>query len=880
MRTYDARALAVEAASRGWIDLSTLWDLAYRCAASTEGATPHEVFAGVLASGRIEELVSERSAAVTQTGVANDLPHSKSHETNGKSGAPREHTGPRYSHYEMLGSGGAGDVVAAMDHEIRRVVALKMLRNTGDPNPVVASRFVQEARITAQLEHPNIIPVYDLSVSPQGGLFYTMRIVKKRSMRDVLVRADLRAQWTRVRLVGTILQVSRALGYAHSRGVLHRDIKPENILLGDFGEVYLADWGLAQLDPASGIKLHGEGSSPPPNVTSAAGTAGYMAPELLRGDLDIDHRADLFALGVVLYEMLTGRAPFHGKTHAETLLNTWEKAPKRPTEITPDCPLLLEDLCLALLSKDPKDRPASADDVARQIEDFLEGAKERDRREEEARKLCARADDPVRRYHHLESERHRLSATAREMLNAIKGHEPIDQKRPGWALEDLADKAEREGALVLAQAIELYTKALGYHAASVEAHRGLASLYWTRAVSAEHQRAPATQLYYEALVTEHDQGEFAANLKAGARLSLRSNPAGAHVVAQRYFERDRVLVLAEEQYLGCTPVREARLDAGSYVVTLKHEGHRDVRHPVLLARGAHFEGHVNLYTDTEIGAGFAYVPAGLSIQGGDPEAYESLRRQEIRVDDFAIATFPVTFRDYCAFLDDLELTDPALVARRIPQDLRGPDGAVVRKGPSGRWEPDPCIIEGEARRLFPLEGGHLWRVPVMLVTWFDAREYCRWRSERRGVAGASPVRLPTEAEWEKAARGVDGRFYPWGDRFDPTFCLMRESRPFTIQPEPIGTFPIDESPYGVRDMAGGMREWVGDVSGDKTWSQLADEPEPGPDTERAASGTRQLRSGAWVADHKWARCASRNGSPALNRGTATSFRVARTLKRT
>ena len=211
MRTYDARAIAVEAASRGWIDPGTLWDLAYRCAANTEGATPHEVFAGVLETGRIEELVAQRSAAATQPGTA--TPEQKIAAQ--KNGAHKGIQGSRYTHYEMLGSGGVGDVVAAMDHEIRRVVALKMLRHGNDADPVVASRFVQEARITAQLEHPNIIPVYDLGTAPGGQLFYTMRIVKKRSMRDVLARPDLRAQWPRVRLVGTILQVSRALAYAH-----------------------------------------------------------------------------------------------------------------------------------------------------------------------------------------------------------------------------------------------------------------------------------------------------------------------------------------------------------------------------------------------------------------------------------------------------------------------------------------------------------------------------------------------------------------------------------------------------------------------------------------------------------------------------------------
>jgi serine/threonine-protein kinase len=254
--------------------------------------------------------------------------------------------------------------------------------------------------------------------------------------------------------------------------------------------------------------------------------------------------------------------------------------------------------------------------------------------------------------------------------------------------------------------------------------------------------------------------------------------------------------------------------------------------------------------------------------GGDDDAYDSLPPQQAHVDDFAIAKFPVTFREYCAFLDDLERTDPSLARKRAPQEIRGSEGLVVVRTHDG-WAPYEHLIEGDARAMFPYEKGCFWDVPVLLVDWFDARAYARWKG----------ARLPTELEWEKAARGADGRAFPWGDRFDPTFCKMRDSRPFGHQPEPNGTFSTDESPYGARDMSGGIREWVGDVHGQRTAEQLDAEAEPPFGAVRDQSPWRQIRSGNWNQDQKWARAASRGGAFGLTRGGGLGFRIAKSLGR-
>ncbi|MDB4939295.1 MAG: putative serine/threonine-protein kinase pknH, partial [Labilithrix sp.] len=669
----------------------------------------------------------------------------------------------RYEVRGTLGAGGLGVVLEALDSETRRVVAIKLPRRGADDESTgfapeasetrtdpMLDRFAVEARITAQLEHPAIVPVYDVGRSADGTPYYTMRIVGRRSLRDVLANSEIRATFSTTRLVSVLVQVARALAYAHSRGVVHRDVKPSNILVGDFGEVYLADWGIAHLDAETTLS---RGRSEPPrardrDATGLVGTPGYMAPELVSADWsNVDHRVDLFALGVVLYEVLTGTHPFRRNAPAETLAATYGDEPVRPSQIAPACPLLLEDLCLALLAKDPAARPSSAEEVALRIEECLEGAKETDRRAAEARALCVKAKVPTARYQALGTERGRLIAEAKALLKPIKAFEPVANKRPGWALEDLADAAERDQALALAEAIDLYTKALGYDALCVEAHEGLAGLYFSRARQATVERKGATELYYETLVAQHDQGAYAALLSAPSSLSIASHPPGAHVVLARYVEKDRILVPSEDRFLGVTPLEAFPVAAGSYLLTLRRDGFREVRCPVHVARGAQVETDVNLYTNDEIGDGFVYVPAGKATFGGDGEAYSSLPREERHIGDFAIARGPVTFREYCTFLDALDATEPSLAQRRAPHDLRGSEGMIATRSRDGRWEPYAQLIEGEARQVFPRDEGHFWRVPVFLIDWFDARAYCRWHTERVG----STHRLPTNAEWEKAA---------------------------------------------------------------------------------------------------------------------------------
>lgn len=895
--TQEAQSLAVAAAYEGVIPPETVWELAFRCGVA--GSASLGVLFGSLLTPEqqavlavLAPLVGEPPVSSFRLGAQRESSENTDEETvDGaetlglvttpsdrpitldEAGPVRAAAAQRYTLGNLLGVGSFGNVLSATDDETGRQVALKRLKTKLCDLPTVVQAFFAEARLTAQLEHPNIVPVYDLGVLPGGEPFYTMRIVKRQSLGDVLQTETLKPSFSLARLVGVFVQVARALAYAHRQGVIHRDVKPKNIVLGDFGEVYLVDWGLALVDPRGALPRDAPFRPPVfPPLERPEGTPGYIAPEQLQNE-EYDHRADVFALGVVLYEILTGFHPFEAVTPEAMMVATCNRTPTPPRELAPGCPIVLEDLCLAMLARSRDDRPASCDDVAAEAEAFLEGARERERRRAEAERLCRWAAAPTARARDLARAQEAVAAEAQQLLRSFKGHEPAEEKRAAWALEDQAEALEIERTRAFADAIDLYTKALAYAPDSADARAGLAKLYAERALEAERNNNRPDRALYEALVADLHPEQHAAIFQADAHLSFDSNPSGVQVLLYGYVERDRLLVQADEQALGVTPIRDVRLEPGSYLCILRRNGYRDVRYPVLLRRGEHAKRTVNLYSDREIGEGFIYVPAGPFIAGGDPHGLGALQRHEPELHDFAIGCFPVTLREYCAFLDDLQRESPPLSFRRAPHGNPDEPTEVLRASAQG-WEPVPPGFEGETLRMFPPEEGHLWNLPVFLVNWFDALAYCRWRSRRDHIA----IRLPTELEWEKAARGTDGRFFPWGNRFDPSFCLMRSSRPFRTQPEPVGTFPKDCSPYGVRDMAGSMREWVGDVVGELTWEQASSEPEPAADA-REATTYRIVRSGNWASEDARCRAASRTRFQALARYATLSFRVAFSLPR-
>jgi|GEM_PF-2081974 len=434
-------------------------------------------------------------------------------------------------------------------------------------------------------------------------------------------------------------------------------------------------------------------------------------------------------------------------------------------------------------------------------------------------------------------------------LDGVPRTAPVDEKRAAWQAEDEAEQRQARAELEVEAALACLERALQ----QVPAHPGalglLARLDAQRLLEAEARGDRSTARRALARLQRHAQPESAeAALLAGEGwLSLDTEPPSlVHHSPQS--EVDRRLVPGPAQSLGPTPLRDLRLPMGSHSLRLDAPGLPPILLPVFLPRGGRLDlgGPLRLPPADDFDPDEVFVAAGPFRSGGDPEAAASLPARTLWVDGFHIGRHPVTNAQWREFLQDLHdagRTDEAAAAtpRERAASPDRPGAPLFRLDEGGRYS-------------LPIDAdGHAWHPdwPILMITAHQAQAYLRWRSACSGRA----YRLPSELEWEKAARGVDGRRYPWGDRLDPTFCVMMDSHRGPASPAPVTASPADESPYGVRGMGGNAKDLCGDawrkegppIHGDRASLPTAD-PLP---------AELVTRGGSWSVDALRCRVAAR-----------------------
>jgi serine/threonine-protein kinase len=752
---------------------------------------------------------------------------------------PQSVPGERYLLGSEIARGGMGSIHQAFDRLLDRPVALKVLHPSLAIEGTARSRFVDEAKATAQLDHPSIVPVHDAGELPDGRMFFAMKLVRGTNLEQVLekVRAgtDRRPLST---LLQAFLRVCEAVAFAHARGVLHRDLKPQNIMLGEYGEVYVMDWGLFKLSLMSDAVRAAADSEPSPvsgtdghelvgvarresflrhtragsEFGAFAGTLPYMSPEQGRGDW-LDARSDVYALGALLFELLCGFAPIEPRpTEAVSAVLARVRSEQRPSpseqqrrmdpsvRLPWEIPPALEAVCARALSLERNDRYADARELSRELAAYLDGSLEREIRARAASGAALRGRMAAEEVRHVRLRLAEIEQERAELERELPAWDNGPQKQHFRDLSRQIESLRAEEAASFAEAVGGMEESLAHEPNDASVKRDLAELYLERFRKASQMHDESSRLFFDGLVRKHDpDGRLSAAMDGRGSIAVEGAP-GTEVHLCRYVERDFRLV-TESVAQGAAPLERRELSAGSYLVVAS-----ELRVPVVVEPGVNTRVKVPSFVAEK---DFVVVAGGSFRSGADEMAPGSLPAGAIYVEAFAIRRFPITNREYLAWLVGLPAKERA---QHVPRRL--PDGGWF-------WDPESPALPGGDPLFHP-------DAPVVSVSYNDAERFCADHG----------YRLPTELEWEKAARGVDGRIFPWGNRFDATFCRMRDSRAEGPSPEPVGAFSADESPYGVRDMAGGSRDWTSSV-----W----------------AGSMRIVRGGAWNVTSLFCRLGFRYG---------------------
>lgn len=646
-----------------------------------------------------------------------------------------------------LAKGGMGAIYRARQQSNGREVAFKVMLSDASEDGSLIQRFKREAEVLSSLKHANIIDVYDYGES-DGVLYMVMPLLTHGTLGDKMRQGQMSTGDIR-RIMS---QITGAVQYANSQHIVHRDLKPENILLDAAGNCKVCDFGIVSIQDAS-TRLS--------RVGTLMGSAHYMAPEQCNGGA-VDGRTDVYALGIILFQLATGQQPFTGDSWNAVALQQITKPPPKPRALNASLSPNLEAAILTALEKLPENRFASAA---------------------------------------------AFGAAVEEALSTEGKPNPIGAKKPAApALPTLVYQPDKQAPNIGRRVVIVGAGALGLAGIGLVINQQLRVPSGTADIRPAGSTIPATQISAE--VTR--QSTTVATPTAGApptnppRPDPTNTPASAVAVAP------------------IAPVRKAGSDRA--IVTLPGAG-----------AGLEIE--------------LIRIPAGEFTMGG-VEKDDEKPIQKVQLAEFVIGRTEVTVAQFAAFV---KATSYKTQAERDGSSYSY-DGTTYREIAGANWAspvgPGSTVVGKQTH-------------PVTHVSWGDCMTFCEWAQRVTGVA----FTLPNEAQWEKAARGTDGRIYPWGAAPpDDTHANMLLAENDTT---PVGKYGIGgSSPYGLDDMAGNVAEWT--LS---KYEPYPYDPADGRDDPARDASHRVFRGGSWFDADFDMRCANRSDSEPANRQGNIGFRV-------
>ncbi|MCB2160535.1 SUMF1/EgtB/PvdO family nonheme iron enzyme [bacterium] len=640
---------------------------------------------------------------------------------------------------EKIGEGGMAKVYKAYQSAFDRVLALKILPDYYSSDEKYIQRFQQEARVIASLEHRHILPVYAVG-EETGTAYLAMRYIKAGTLKDVLVRApDNQLPIADTALV--IYQIAQALDHAHRRNIIHRDVKPSNVLMDMDGYAYLMDFGIAKIL---------EGTTELTATGAALGTPAYMSPEQGLGKA-VDGRSDIYSLGVMLYEMLTGRKPYRADTPMAVMLAHVHEPLPLPRFINPDIPEEIERVILKALAKDPSDRFQTAGEFGAALKKTVLSLG-------------------------IMFEEETYSSSLQELCVEVSEGKPSD------------DLTVDEISLI--QQKQKKNK----HAKGI-------SVGWVISIFAVVMIMVAG-LYFGANIFR-DQQQINVNLlPTGVSELILTEGSDLDVAVLPTYTPLPTYTSLPTFTIGATVIETALPTATVFVTST----------PVGISAG---EVRANKTDNAPI----VFIPSAEFTMGlmEDQVALLSSKAQD------CIGSIESSTPAHQVYIDAYWIYQTEVTNGMYRQCVQ-----------AGKCDP-PAKFNSVYRSNY-YGNSQYDEYPVVMVSWEDANTYCQW-------AGG---RLPTSAEWEYAARGNDGRLFPWGNEL-PTVYLAN----FDLKvgdTEPVTDWPEGISPFGLYHMAGNVFEWVGDWYSSRYYQTSPYANPTGPANESNELSRRALRGGSWEWD--------------------------------